>query len=408
MTYDPTRARERLAWLVLLLSFATCVGLAVGFPLGVRQFVHAARIKQDVLLEPQQGTPRLQRRGQGPVVALVGPTWDVPPGTVVTTDESARSLLTIYAPGAEPVPVATVQIYGGTSVILVAARSPRFGSSPLPHEVILEVPRGRVRVAVTPAYGRSTRVELRTPHMTAVLDQGSFEARVRETESELAVRNGTAQVTTPGGEEAGLTSSQRALARSGPESLTILPAERNLVVNGDFTAPLSEGWEVYHRDVQQEPPGSVTVETFGGRQVARFRRVGQGHAEVGIRQQVNYDVRDFSSLILHLNVMVLEQSLPGCGSLGSECPILVRIDYKDIEGTDRTWYHGFYSVDKAPQDLLNPWDEQIPPRTWYSFEAGNLIEEFEMPPARIKTIWIYASGWSFDAMVTEVELLAQE
>lgn len=407
MSYPSARARERLAWIVLLLSFATCVGLAIGFPLGVRHFVHAARIKQDVLLEPQQGTPRLQRRGRGPVVALVGPTWDVPPGTVVTTDESARSLLTIYAPGTESVPVATVQIYGDTSVILVAARSPRFGASPLPHEVILEVPRGRVRIAVTPAYGRPTRVELRTPHMTAVLDEGSFETRVREAESELAVRSGKAQITTSDGEEATLGSSQRALARPASESLLILPAERNLVINGDFAAPLTEGWEVYHKDVQQEPPGTVTVETVGGRSAARFRRVGQGHAEVGIRQQVNYDVRDFSSLILHLNVMVLEQSLPGCGSLGSECPILVRIDYKDVDGTDRTWYHGFYSVDKAPQDLLNPWDEQIPLRTWYSFE-GNLIEEFEVPPARIKTIWIYASGWSFDAVVTEVELLAQE
>ncbi|HEY75665.1 MAG TPA: hypothetical protein G4O00_05725 [Thermoflexia bacterium] len=407
MTHDPTRTRERLAWIILLLSFITCVGLAIGFPLGVRQFVHTARLKQDVLLEPQQGTPRLQRRGRGPVVALVGPTWDVPPGTVVTTDESARSLLTIYAPGTEPIPVATIQIYGGTSMTLVAARSPRFGASPLPHEVILEVPRGRVRIAVTPAYGRSTRVELHTPHMTAVLNEGSFETRVREGESELTVRSGEAQVTTLDGEEATLVSSQRALAQSGPESLMILSAERNLVVNGDFTAPLTEGWEVYHKDVQQEPPGAVTTETFGGRRVARFRRAGQGHAEVGIRQQVNYDVRDFSSLTLHLNVMVLGQSLPGCGSLGSECPIIVRIDYKDIEGTDRTWYHGFYSVDKAPQDLLYPWDEQIPLRTWYSFE-GDLIEEFEVPPARIKTIWIYASGWSFDAMVTEVELLAQE
>ncbi|HHS96813.1 MAG TPA: hypothetical protein ENK08_02785 [Chloroflexi bacterium] len=407
MTYDPTRTRERLAWIILLLSFAACIGLAVGFPLGVRHFIHTARIRQDVLLEPQQGTPRLQRRGQGPVVALVGPTWDVPPGTVMTTDESSRSLLTIYAPGTESVPVATVQIYGGTSVILVAARSPRFGASPLPHEVVLEVPRGRVRIAVTPAYGRPTRVELRTPHMTAFLDEGSFEARVREAESELAVRSGTAQVTTPDGKEATLSSSQRVLAQSNKHTLTILPAERNLVFNGDFTAPLEEGWEVYHKDVQQEPAGTVTVETFGGRQVARFRRIGQGHAEVGIRQQVDYDVRDFSSLILHLNVMLLEQSLPGCGSLGSECPIIVRIDYKDIEGTDRTWYHGFYSVEKASQDLLYPWDEQIPPRTWYSFE-GNLIEEFEVPPARIKTIWIYASGWSFDAMVTEVELLAQE
>jgi len=400
--------RERLAWAILVLSFTLCLGLAIGFPVGIRQFIRTARVRQDALLEPQQGTPRLQRRGQGPIVALIGPTWDVPPGTVVTTDEWSRSLLTLYAPDAEQTPVATIQIYGDTTVALVAARSPRFNNSPLPHEVVLEVPSGRVRVTVIPAGGRSTQVQVRTPHMVATLNEGSFETRVRLSFSELVARAGEATVVTSAGDEAVLVASQRALARSGPESLAILPAERNLLVNGDFRAPLEQGWEVYYKDVQFEPAGTVTVEDFGGRRVARFSRSGEGHSEVGIRQQVDYDVRDFSSLTLHLNVMVLGQSLPGCGSRGSECPILVRIDYKDIEGTDRTWYHGFYSVEKAPEDWLYPWDERIPPRIWYTYDSGNLVEEFDVPPARIKTVWIYASGWSFDAMVTEVELLTQE
>jgi hypothetical protein len=129
---------------------------------------------------------------------------------------------------------------------------------------------------------------------------------------------------------------------------------------------------------------------------------------VGIRQEVDYDVRDFASLTLHLNVQVLYQSLPGCGSLGSECPILVRIAYKDVDGTDRDWYHGFYSVDAAASDLLAVWDQQIPPGTWYTFDSMNLVEAFDRPPARIKEISIYASGHAFDALVTEVELLAQE
>jgi len=38
-----------------------------------------------------------------------------------------------------------------------------------------------------------------------------------------------------------------------------------------------------------------------------------------------------------------------------------------------------------------------------------LMEELaEAPPASIKQLTIYASGHSFNAMVTEVELLAQE
>ncbi len=402
------RNRERLAWAILLISFTLCVALAIGVPVGAQHLVRTARVRGDVLLEPQHGTPRLQRRGQGPVVALVGPTWDIPAGTVITTDESSRGLLTAYVPGGGLAPMATVQIYGETTLRLVGARSPRFSSSPLPHEVILEVPEGRVRIAVTSAEGRPSRVTVRTPDLEALLEEGSFEVRVHPSGSELTVRSGEAQVSTLAAERVNLIAAQRAVARSNPTSLEIVPAERNLLVNGNFSAPLDEGWEVYHKDVQQEPPGTVQIESFGGRNVARFTRDGMGHAEVGIRQRVDYDVRDFSSLTFHLNVMVLSQSLPGCGSLGSECPIIVRIDYEDVEGTDRVWYHGFYSVEKAAEDLLYPWDERIPPRVWYAFDSGNLVETFDMPPAQIGTVSIYASGWSFDAMVTEVELLAQE
>lgn len=404
--------RERLAWAVLLISFVLCVGLAVGVPLGVRYVLRTARADQKAVLEPQQGTPRVQRRGRGPVIALVGPMWDVPPGTVVTTDDSAQTLLSLYAPGEEPAVVATVQIYGDTEVVLVSARSPRFETSPLPHRVVLQVRAGRVRVSVTPAGERNTVVELRTPHLTAWLDEGGYEARVRPARSELTVRDGSAQVTSADGEPVTLGGSQRTIAQIGETPLEVLPAERNLLQNGSFRWPLEEGWEIYHSE-QEPPAGEVETTDFAGRPAAWFRRNGIGHAEVGIRQKVNYDVRDFTSLVLHLSVRVQGQSLPGCGSAGSECPIMIRVDYKDIYGTDRVWYRGFFSAD-AEGNWLNPWDEQIPFQTWYTFDSGNLVDPenpigtFDEPPALIKEVTIYASGHSFDALVTEVELLAQE
>ena len=138
------------------------------------------------------------------------------------------------------------------------------------------------------------------------------------------------------------------------------------------------------------------------------RHTGRGHAEVGIRQTIDYDVRDFSSLVLQLSVRVQGQSLPGCGAVGSECPIIIHIEYRDVEGTDRDWYHGFYSLQQAETDVLYPWDEQVPLQTWYTFDSGNLIGEFEVPPATVKSIRIYASGHAFEALVAEIELLAEE
>ena len=399
--------RERLAWAILLLSFALCVGLVVGVPLGVRHVLRVACVSQPATLEPQRGTPTVQRRGRGEIFALIGPTWDVPPGTVVTTDNSAQVLLTLYAPGDATAAVAAVQIYGDTKTTLTSARSPRFGLSPLPHQVTLHIEAGRMRVSVAPAGGRNTVVMLHTPHLNAELNEGSYEIRVSPAVSELIAREGNALVTSNDGGAVILTSSQRTSARVGGTTLQVLPAERNLVQNGSFNHPLEEGWDDYSES-QQPPGGSVEVGDVAGRLTARLHRSGSGWAEVGIKQTINYDVRDFTSLVLHLNVQVAEQSLAGCGSLGTECPIMVRIDYKDIYGTDRSWYHGFYSQDHIPPDRLYDYEQQIPFRTWVTFDSENLVETFEEPPALVKAVTIYASGHSFDALVTEIELLAQE
>ena len=317
--------RERLAWVILLSSFVLCVGLAVGIPLGVRYGLRNARTGQPVALEPQRGTPKVQRRGRGDVIALIGPTWDVPPGTVVTTDDFDQCLLTLYAPGDEPAAVAAIQIYGDTSITLLSGRSPRFGLSPLPHRVVLQVEAGRVRVSVASAGGRDTVVELRTAHLTALLDEGSYEVRVSPALSELTVREGHAQVASAGGAAVELHGSQRTSARIGEAPLQVLPAERNLFQNGSFSQPLDEGWEAYHAQ-QQLPAGEVEIADIDGRVAAWFHRSGVGWAEVGIVQEIDYDVRDFRSLVLHLNARIGEQSLTGCGSLGTECPIMVRID----------------------------------------------------------------------------------
>jgi hypothetical protein len=196
-----------------------------------------------------------------------------------------------------------------------------------------------------------------------------------------------------------------------------LPAARNLVVNGDFEKPLDSEWSIHAEQADpKQAPGSVDVVTASlgneERPVANFYRNAVNHAEVGIRQDINYDVRDFTSLELHMAVRIDSENilgLGGCGWVGSECPIMVRLEYKDIHGTDREWLRGFYIGEPADGWPILGWHERLEPRTWQPYNSGNMMEELtDTPPALIKGISIYASGHSFDAMVTEVELLAQE
>ncbi len=397
-----TQNRERLAWFILITSFTLCVALAVGVPLGIRQFLLTATRGQDILLQPLEGTPGMQRGGRGDFIALRNPTWDVPAGSVITTDDAAQVLLTFYVPNSETDILATVQVYGNSQLRLVSARSPMFGISPLSHRLILVVESGRVRVTLSPAAGRETTALLRTPHLSAELNTGSYEVRAYSALTEFTVREGGAEVVGETGQSVTLTGAQRTIAQSGNLPLEVLPAARNLLSNGDFRRPVEEGWEVYFYEA-----GTVQTTTDAGRPAARFFREGVGHAEVGIRQQLNYDVRDFTSLILHLSVQVRNQSLNGCGMAGSECPIIVRIDYRDVHGGDKVWYHGFYGVPPAANDYLYWWSELIPLQAWVTYDSENLMAS-DPPPALIKSVTIYASGHTFDALVAEVELLAQE
>lgn len=410
---------ERLAWVVLLTSFFICIGSAVAVPLGVRHYILYARVSQNVTLEVQRGPLRVTLAGRGEPVAIDEERNDIPERTIVATDATAgrlvmqapvdradRSGRTRSAAGG-PV-IATVQLYDDTTAVLSSARSPRFSVSHLPHQVTLEVETGRVRISVSSDDGRPTVVEVRTPHGAATLAEGSYEVKVNAT-TEVTVRYGQADVAR-NDLVMRLEPDKRAIIND-EQIIGPLPAARNLIANGDFQAPLGDRWASYNEQ-KEEPPGSVSIVTDEGREVANFYRSGSNWAEVGIRQEINYDVRDFAFIELRLAVRIVYEDIAGyagCGTLSSECPIIVLIDYKDIHDTDRQWRHGFYIGESAPDWLLHPWTEQILPGSWQTYDSGNLMEELaDTPPAIIKQLTVYASGHSFHAMVTEMELLAQE
>jgi hypothetical protein len=407
---------ERLAWVTLLGSFFVCVTLSVMTPLSVRWFVHNARMPQKVGLQIQRGPLSVVRGGRGRPVSVAEDSNDVLEGSRIRAPNATSGRLVIEAArSGDATPLATIQLYDETEIVLSSARSPRFSTSLLPHKIALEMEAGRVRVNVLGDSNRSTIVEVRTAHGVVTLQEGSFEVKINS-RTEATVRYGQAEMVGRAGDSLLLGPSERALLSAddvgGP-----LPAARNLIVNGDFAEPLDSGWTIYREQADpKQPPGNVRIVTalVGNeeRPVVEFYRNAVNHAQVGIQQEINYDIRDFTSLELHMAVRIVSENilgLGGCGSMGSECPIIVRLDYKDIHGTDREWLRGFYSGEPADGWPIHGWHEHLQPRTWQPYNSGNLMEELSgTAPALIKSVSIYASGHSFDAMVVEVELLAQE
>jgi hypothetical protein len=399
---------ERLAWTILLASFLTCIGLTIAVPLGVRAFVLFSQESQNVSLEVQRGPLRVTWAGRGEPIAIAEARDDIPELTIVTTDLTEGRLV-MHVPLEDNPVVASVQLYNNTKVALLSARSPRFSISQLPHRVAVEMVMGRARINVSNAEDRPTLVEVQTPNGAITLTEGSYEIKVNAA-TEVTVRYGKAEIQV-GQWVTSLEPGQRAIVSNGRISEP-LPAIRNLIANGDFQTELDK-WATYSQQTDPEQPsGTIGVVANEGRRVADFYRDGSNHAEVGIRQEINYDVRDFTSLELHLAIRVISEDIAGfggCGYLGSECPIIVRMEYDDINGSGSEWYHGFYIGEPKSDWFTYGWAEPVQEGKWQTYDSGNLMEELaEAPPAHIKALTIYASGHSFHAMVTEVELLAQE
>jgi hypothetical protein len=123
---------------------------------------------------------------------------------------------------------------------------------------------------------------------------------------------------------------------------------------------------------------------------------------------------------LNLDVFIAQQDVRNCGVVGTECPLMVKINYVDVGGGDREWLQGFYYYyDSNPALGLTFCAScavrfehlQWPQAKWQVHNSANLLEVFAeagTPAARIRSITIYGEGHSFNSMVTDVQLLAAE
>jgi hypothetical protein len=391
---------ERTAWTVLLSAFATSCILAVSVPLGIRWYIINATNSHKTALTAISGTILVEERGQPlPVTESI----ETSEGASIKTDSTSQAILTFFEDS-------TVTLYNDTQVALLRTRTPRFDFSPRPDTIILEIKKGRVRIGAAPAIDSPLYFEVRFPQGIAVLEEGSYSVEVTEEQSQIIARYGQV-LATAAGTTMELNQGQRTTIATGEAPADPMPAAQPLVVNGNFQEDLSVGWRAYNEQGvdEGEVDGEAEIVSFGGRRALLFSRVGEdrNHCETGIIQKIDKDIRDYTSLKLHLDVRLIYQSLSGGGFLSSEFPIMIRLDYKDPYGNDQFWVHGFYyqNDDNYP---IAQYGEQIPRYVWYPYETDNLLETLaDTRPTHINAIRIYASGWEYQSMISEVGLTVE-
>ena len=413
---------ERLAWTVLLLAFGAFCVFAIGCPLSVRGYLLKARQPLHAQVNAQRGTVRVERGGSSRVDAttLGDPaSLEVFKGDGIRTIELDEGLLVLQRDQEQNRETLTsVVVYDNSDVVLVDAYSPRFGLGSDPHGAILQLKEGRVRIEVqTSGDGRPVQIEVNTDHALVQLSEGSYALEVTNQQTIATVRKGSATIRA-GGQGLALSEEQRAGVLQSGQLDGPLPAERNMVANGDFGQGIDTSWVEFSNSADGLARANSANDE--GQSVVQFQHDQPQPSEVGLIQTLNRNVKDLESLVLHVKVLIDSHSLSVCGSLGSECPVMVSVDYRDAVGNGRQWVHGFYaSEDPAVAqpyycttcpDPKSGDHNRVPDKAWFLYDSPNLMEiqPPDLRPVVVQSVRIYASGHSYDSMVTDVELLAQE
>jgi hypothetical protein len=153
--------------------------------------------------------------------------------------------------------------------------------------------------------------------------------------------------------------------------------------------------------------------------------------------QNGLDVSGYDYLALRARFSIASHSLGVCGVQGSECPLMLQLQYiaRDGEITSvqaeprapfdfgaliepqaespvRSWYHGFYVLGQGNYPLRCSSCSQehsfINPNSWYLYDTGNLLTQIpeDQLPQFLLNVSFYASGHQYDVRLDEVSLFA--
>lgn len=398
---------ERLAWIILLTAFSVFCTLAIGIPRLGWWYVTESMVSLSSQLTSVRGTILAQNvQDEVPLPIVRGQQSDIEELTVITTDGASQGILVLFDNS-------VVTLYQDTILTVLQTRQPQFSFSNKPDVILMRVIRGRVRATI-PTNGEQQFV-IQTPHTRVEMQQGSYAVEVSAEQSLVTTRLGQAWVSAEN-ETVQLQNGQLSVVLQDEPPSPPSAAEQNLLSNGTFVDGLNEAWDVFTYTPTDTVTPTLNISQLGGRPVLELKSFGEDqlHTEASIQQLVDKDVQDFESLQVSLDVRLDYQSLAGGGSLGSEFPLRLHLTYKDAQGNDRSWYHGFYYIPPAENfiiyDQVDNSYEQIARSVWYPYESENLLALLDGPakPVYIRSLQIYASGWIYDVKVADVKLLAKE
>jgi hypothetical protein len=412
---------ERAAWQVLTVSFVVFLLLCIGTLYAAQWYVFQSATEMDISLVVSRGTVQLRPVNSDEPIAITDRRDDLRGEATILTDSTSQAALTFLDPRTSAV-IASLVIFPDTEISLVETAAPRFGLNNNPYLIQASSLSGQLEALIFDPSPQSVAFELLSEQAhTQIAEQGHYTIATNGQNTEVTVWAGSAAVVSGSlDRRIELASNQRALIENTGEQPTVSEAEIPLLDNHDFSRALSDGWRLYNVGT---PIGTASEIVFDGRPVVVFDR-SQGHwpdqalshGETGLVQELDVDVTAYRYLEIRATLFIDEQSLSTCGEAGSECPMMMNVNYIDSAGNEQEFIHGFYAAYEPylsyPQACAScrSEHEHINLRSWYTYESGNLLELWpvEQRPVHLNRISVYASGHAYKVYLSDISILASE
>ncbi|MHB9032962.1 MAG: hypothetical protein ACYC6L_07940 [Anaerolineae bacterium] len=397
------RNPERTAWIFLIsAAFLFCL-IVVGVPLGIRHILFTSEHEQKALVESISGTVVVEPPlGRGAIPLSKGQSMSVPVGTLVRADETSEATVTFYDHS-------FMRVYSGTTVRLDTMTAKRYRSGRVPNTIELTLVSGHLQIG-TALSATTLQFAVNTFQSRAILaPDGSYGLETNNELTDISTFRGQAVVEAQG-QNVVLSERQRTTVEINQPPHTATSMARDLLVNGNLNDPLTNGWRVFNDQGTDGGivDGTATIILDEGRRAIQFYRIGGmgNHCETGLEQVLNRELPDtMSSLEVRATIKIQDQSLSGGGYLSSEYPLIIRLTYRDAYDNEAEWVQGFYIQNAANNPTM--YGLQIPRNSWYFYTSGNLLDQLPVRPDKLIRLRVYASGWDYTSLVSDVALVVE-
>jgi hypothetical protein len=392
-------AARRRAWICLGSAFAIWCALA-GVLLGTGlNYRRNATESPPAVLNVERGTVFYEGVGTADQVRA-RPGMNADEGSVVEVGDNGRATLELFDGS-------TIRVLPNSRLELSTLRVGKF--NPEHTRAVLGLSEGAAHFTVAGKLPYNRELVLNTPFGPVSLSKGEYLVWVQDDGARVSSYSGRAKAG-PDDQAVRIRDGQRAALPVDGFPRGPFPLAENLLKNGDFARQL-QGWTMLDKSEPGRPDVGGTrrmvEETIAGRKVQALRIVRDTqkdtHNETGIVQEVERDVTAYRNVAVTAWVKINSASLSGGGYLGSEYPVMFRVNYTDERGGRPGWTHGFYYANRENRPVEN--GEIVTQGEWFPF-LGRL-SELPDRPVYIKSIEVLSAGHDFDAVVADIRLIAE-